>query len=245
MPPEFHRTVCFDHRDAVRRLARSLPLPALMLSSPYSKTAPSTAADYDAWSVVPEVLLSRWESIRELLARTMEGPQRLAILGYPTPRAALRVVAGCPKLTSVALVSPVPGYAEHTRRLAARACPHLPVVSLQRSATASALRGAGFRTVLARMPIIAGDDLSRLPEQLDPLLQEMIRVGTANARFLVHATVQMSEPCDGGLASEIGQRFGERLQWFGLRDAYLGAYAIGGGSRSAEVIGWARRVVTA
>lgn len=228
-------------------LGHPVPLPDTISEQiPTIRLEPQPAheqPDWHDWEAVPEVFLSRWSSIATLMASLPNvGPQRLAMLGYPSPRAALRVAVRCPWLSSLALISPVPGYAERVRALAERVRPNLPLVSLRRDAAASALRGAGFRTVLSRIPLALGGDLSLLAKRLDPLLHEMLRIGTPDARFLVHATVQMDVACDSRMAAGIGRCIGDRLQWFGLRDAHLGAYAIGGGSRSAEVIGWAKRI---
>jgi hypothetical protein len=196
----------------------------------------------DAWWSMPEATLPRWESMQQLVAQFAGADvRRMAVLGYPNPRAALRVVAKCPVMESVALVSPVPGFAERASALASRLNLATTVLSVQRSLWASELRANYFPVVIARVPIDASVVTVGLYATLTAHVLEAMRVSTRRALLILHLSVRVPSANDQEGAARLAHRVTHMLQGLGARHAYFAAAVVGPSRRTVDVVGWARR----
>ncbi len=211
---------------------------ASMLQTLRTPVAPAP----DPWRTVLRLDFPRKASVHELMGTLLDPvPKRIAILGYPTPRAALRAARACPTLASLSLVSPVAGYAVRATRLAERVCPNIPVLSLQGSEWGSVLRSNTFDIVLCRHAFDMTDDPTFEMPNLDRLMREMFRIGTRAALLLLHVSVQTGGPYDGEVASRISAGIAKHLQRYDVRTADIGDVLIDSQSRSTDVMNWARR----
>lgn len=108
----------------------------------------------DAWRTLPGVMTARWESMRELLRSFDAVPSsRVAVLGYPSPRAAIRLLRSRPETRAAAFISPVRGYSDRITALARRLRLGTTLLTLDRDPRASLLRARYFDLVIARLQI--------------------------------------------------------------------------------------------
>jgi hypothetical protein len=211
------------------------------MTLPFSVQAPLTDLATDAWSSMPEATLPRWETMQRLVTHLADPHvSRMAVLGYPNPRAVMRVVAGCPTMRSVALVSPVPEFADRTKAMAGRMQCATTVLSLQRSLWSSGLRARHFPVVLLRLPIDATGTRLGVYATLTAHLLEMQRISTATALLVVHLSVRVGPSGDPEGAARLANRTTHMLQGLGARQASLASSLVGPTRSTIDVIGWAR-----
>lgn len=196
------------------------------------------AAEFDCWRSMPEATSPRWASMRALVSSLGGQARRMAILGYPNPRAALRVIAGNPSIRSAALVSPVRGFAERADALASRLRLDTTLLILQRDPCMSRLRERFFDIVLSRVPI---DDSMPVPIEavVASHLSEMQRIGNENATLIMHMTIRTGEYDPSLAAARFSRSIAALFVSAGLKRAFLGATVANHRHGTIDVMGWA------
>ena len=186
--------------------------------------------------------MPRWESMQQLVTQLADpNASRMAVLGYPNPRAVMRVVAGCPAMHSVALVSPMPGFSERAKAIARRMQLATTMLTVQRPLWACGLRARHFPVVITRLPVDATVTTLGVYATLTAHLLEMLRISTPDALLVLHLSVRVDRSNDHEGAALLANRVTHMLQGLGARQASLASCLVGPSRRTIDVIGWARR----
>jgi hypothetical protein len=169
--------------------------------------------------------------------------ERVAVLGYPNPKAVVRLLAGMPQTAAAALISPVGGFAARAEALAARIGLDTAVLALERDPCDPVLRTDSFDVVIARVPVDA-TAYGRVKATVNAHMAEMLRIGSPHALLILHLTVRIGALPQTRAAAVLGRQVCEIMRRSGITSACLATSVSDPIRGTVDSIGWAHRSAT-